>query len=61
MKVAILLSGQPRHFDKETPQNIREHLTSKYDCDIFCHFWWSEEEVKSGINYKTSDCTGYVI
>lgn len=58
MKVAILLSGQPRNFDKKTPHDIKTHLSSKYDCDFFCHFWWSESEFNNKEKYSVSDYSG---
>lgn len=44
MKLAFLLSGQPR-FYKETFPSIQEKILSKYDCDVYAHAWWSRDEV----------------
>lgn len=38
MKVAILISGQPRNFDKGY-QELHNAYLSKYDCDVFYHTW----------------------
>lgn len=44
MKVAILLSGQPRFLEGPGYLSIKEKILDKYDCDVFCHVWWSEKE-----------------
>ena len=41
MKVAVLISGQPRFLHSSGYRSIKEKLLDKYDCDVFCHFWWS--------------------
>lgn len=38
MKVAILISGQPRNFDKGYKELYESYL-SKYNCDVFFHTW----------------------
>lgn len=38
MKVAVLLYGHLRDFDK-CADSLREHLLCKYDCDVFIHTW----------------------
>jgi hypothetical protein len=44
MKLAILISGQPRNFEQGY-EELKETYLSKYDCDIFYHTWdsWSFE------------------
>jgi hypothetical protein len=41
MKVAILVSGQPRNFRKGY-EELKNSYLSKYDCDIFYHTWDSD-------------------
>lgn len=38
MKVAVCYSGMFRNFN-ETIENHKEHLLSKYDCDVYFSFW----------------------
>lgn len=42
MKVAILISGQPRNFDQGYKELQNAYL-SKYDCDIYIHTWKGNE------------------
>lgn len=42
MKVAILLSGQLRNIERGF-QFIRKNLMEGYDCDVFIHAWYNEE------------------
>lgn len=42
MKIALILSGQPRYLD-EGYVSINENILSKYDVDCFAHIWWDEE------------------
>jgi len=41
MKVAILISGQPRNFERGYEELQKAYL-SKYDCDIFYHMWFDD-------------------
>lgn len=50
MKIALLLSGQPRFVDGPGYASIKEKILDVYDCDVFCHFWWT----KSGGTYITA-------
>ncbi len=43
MKIALLLSGQPRFVDGAGYKTIKEKILDVYDCDVFCHFWWNPE------------------
>lgn len=38
MKVAILISGQPRNFERGYKE-LYEMYLSKYDCDVYFHTW----------------------
>lgn len=44
MKNAILFFGQPRFVKHEQVQKCYLDLIQKYNCDVFCHTWFSEEE-----------------
>jgi len=46
-KVALLFSGQPRFIEKAYP-SIKEHLLDKYDCSVFCHYWFDDKPMKTG-------------
>lgn len=39
MKVAICISGQPRHYEIGYI-SLKNAILDKYDCDIFIHMWW---------------------
>jgi hypothetical protein len=44
MKVALLFYGQPRYVDNEDVYNsYKNSIIDKYDTDVFCHTWWSED------------------
>ncbi len=43
MKVALLFSGQPRFVNSVSYQTIKKHLLDLYDCDVYCHCWFSGE------------------
>lgn len=43
MRVAILLSGQPRFLSRNNLESLNKWFLSKYDCDVYCHFWWNPE------------------
>jgi hypothetical protein len=42
MKVAILISGQPRNFERGYEELRRAYL-DRYDCDVFFHTWDDEK------------------
>jgi hypothetical protein len=44
MKIALVMAGLPRFFDSHTYNTIKEHFLDKYDCDIYAHFWFNENE-----------------
>lgn len=54
MKIAVLISGQPRFLRSTGFKSIKEKLLDKYDCDVFCHFWWNSE----GGSYITAPWSG---
>lgn len=43
VKVALLISGQPRFVRGPAYKTIKENILDKYNCDVFCHFWWNPE------------------
>lgn len=43
VKVALLLSGQPRFINSLGYKSIKENILNKYNCDVFCHFWWNPD------------------
>ena len=53
MKIAVGFSGQPR-FYKETFPIFKKLIFDRYETDIYCHSWWSEEEVKKGMSLSWS-------
>jgi hypothetical protein len=44
MKIALVMAGLPRFFDSHTYNTIKEHFLDKYDCDVYAHFWFNENE-----------------
>ena len=50
LKIAICISGQPRFVDGPQYNLLKFHILDRYDCDIFCHYWWNNEETE----YETS-------
>jgi len=46
MKVAILISGQPRNFEKGFWE-LHDKYLSRYDCDVFFHTWNGDKFVAS--------------
>ena len=44
MKIALVIAGLPRFFDSHTYHTIKQHFLDKYDCDIYAHFWFNENE-----------------
>jgi hypothetical protein len=47
VKVALLLSGQPRFVDSISYKYIRQNILDQYDCDVFCHTWFDKNEIMS--------------
>jgi len=43
MKIAIVICGQPRFFEGSTYESYKKYLLDKYDCDIYAHFWFSDD------------------
>ena len=48
MKVAICFAGQPRNISQKMYNNLYDKILSKYDCDIYAHFWYDEEKNTMG-------------
>jgi len=44
MKMALCLQGQPRVW-KKGYEFLNKEIISKYDVDVFCHTWWSEDMI----------------
>lgn len=53
MKIALLLTGQPRFLTGESYDSIKRELLRNYDVDIFCHTWW-----KDNASYITAPWSG---
>jgi len=45
MKIAVVLAGQPRSLYGLSHASIESHILDKYDCDVYCHTWWSPNDV----------------
>jgi hypothetical protein len=45
MKVAFLLSGQPRLYEEVFP-TIKQKILDIYDCDVYAHAWWTDDMEK---------------
>ena len=44
MKVALLMSGQPRYVDDSRPFSFfKENVIDKYDVDVYCHGWFDRD------------------
>ena len=54
MRIALLLSGQPR-FVKEVAPNILANVCEGYDVDTFCHFWFDDKLQSEPFLLYTSD------
>ncbi len=53
MKIALLLSGQPRFVEEVAPY-ILKNVCEGYDVDTFCHFWFDDDlQTKP---YKFGEC-----
>jgi hypothetical protein len=51
MKVALLFSGQPRNISEKTFSSFEEQLLSKYDVDVYAHFWYDSATGSIGDSY----------
>jgi hypothetical protein len=49
MKIALLLSGQPRLYEEVFP-HIKKHILDVYDCDVYAHAWWDEAESRDVVH-----------
>lgn len=45
MKIAVILTGQPRSFEGVTHTSILNKIINKYNCDVYAHCWWSKEDI----------------
>ena len=43
VRVALLISGQPRYVDSVSYKYIKQNLLDKYECDVYCHAWMSDQ------------------
>jgi hypothetical protein len=43
MKIALAFYGQPRFICPKTFDSVKEHFLDKYDCDVYAHFWFSDD------------------
>lgn len=43
MKIALAFYGQPRFICPKTFDSVRKHFLDKYDCDVYAHFWFSDD------------------
>ena len=53
MRIALLLSGQPR-FVKEVAPIILANVIGDYNVDTFCHFWFDDKLQSEP--YKYGEC-----
>lgn len=53
MKVALLLTGQPRFLTGESYESIKKEILRNYDVDVFCHTWWEPDTI-----YQTAPWSG---
>ena len=51
MKIALVFSGQPRFIDGMSYNSIKEFFLNKYDCDVYAHFWFSQD---TSTSYETA-------
>lgn len=55
LKVAFLLSGQPRFIDGMSYDSIFKNILTVYDCDVFIHCWFSSDK---NYKYETAKWSG---
>ena len=53
MKVALIISGQPRFVNECAPYLI-QNIVSKYDADVFSHLWFDEKMTKTPYKYESN-------
>ena len=53
MRIALLLSGQPR-FVKQVAPIILANVIGEYNVDTFCHFWFDDKLQSEP--YKYGEC-----
>lgn len=51
MKVALIVSGQPR-FVKECSPYLIQNIVSKYDTDVFAHLWFDQKLTETPYKYE---------
>ena len=51
MKIALILSGQPRFYNSVSYTTIYNEILNKYDTDVFFHCWYSSNK---DYNYEYS-------
>lgn len=56
MKVALLLSGQPRFLTSSSYESIKKDLLRLYDVDVFCHTWFAENATYSTAPWSGLGC-----
>lgn len=49
MKLALLFSGQPRFLEGASSQSLKFFYLDKHQCDVYAHFWFSEDPTTSYI------------
>src|SRR3989344_6416933 len=55
MKIALILSGQPRFYNSVSYTTIYNEILNKYDTDVFFHCWYSSNK---DYNYEYSPWSG---
>ena len=56
LRIALVLSGQPRFYASESYVSMRRHLMEPYEAEVFFHCWWSAEDV--GKPYSVAPWSG---
>jgi hypothetical protein len=51
MKNALLLCGQPRNISNMEIYNTFKEIITRYNCDVYIHFWYDEESGTVGKTY----------
>ncbi len=54
MKIALMLSGQPRYI-KECFSSIKQNLLDLHDVDIYAHFWWDKSYIGQKFKFHALD------
>jgi hypothetical protein len=55
MKIALAFYGQPRFICPKTFDSVKEHFLNKYDCDVYAHFWFSDDPL---VEHETAPWSG---